>query len=339
MSSGGALASPGIAGREETHRRRTLLGIAMLLVLSTLPVVGHHVASGFPIGIGSVDHLGAMCMVALRGLLAPVHWWFHLLIGAGLLYAIIDRWKGWIRVREALGLLDTRHPEPGDEFWTACAAAGLDVNRVMVVKGLPNPAFTAGMWSPRVFVAEDIANRLQPHELECVLAHESAHLRRRDPLRLSVYRFLGCALFWIPALKRLAEDMGDEIEVLADDVAGEGRPLVMASAILALADAGYGPDAYRAVWFNHPDLLERRVRRLAGESIAPATHLTGRSFIGAALALALVLASGAAAAQSDRLGSSGHLESHCNHPEGSLVSHLFCSGCHSGRPSHCSHKV
>lgn len=339
MNSGAAFASPGVTGREETHRRRTLLGIALLLLLSTLPVIGHHVASGIPIAFGSVDHVGAMCMVALRGLLAPVHWWFHLLIGAGLVYATIDRWKGWIQVRETLGLLDSRRPAPGDAFWTACAGAGLDVNRVMVVKGLPNPAFTAGMWSPRIFIAEEIGSRLQAHELECVMAHESAHLRRRDPLRLSVYRFLGCALFWIPALKRLAEDMGDEIEVRADDVAARGRPLVMASAILALADAGYGPETYQTSGFNHPDLLERRVRRLAGESVPPATHLTRRSLAGAALALALVLASGAAAARPDLPGSSGSPESHCNHPRGSLVSHLFCSGCHSGRPSHCSHRV
>ena len=71
-----------------------------------------------------------------------------------------------------------------------------------VVSGLPNPAFTVGWFHPMVYVAAELAEWLTSDELAAVLAHERAHLGRRDPLRLSVLRFLGRTLFWLPALHR-----------------------------------------------------------------------------------------------------------------------------------------
>ena len=41
-------------------------------------------------------------------------------------------------------------------------------------------------------------------------------IARRDPLRLSLMRFLACTLFYIPALRRLADDLTDEAEIEAD---------------------------------------------------------------------------------------------------------------------------
>ena len=74
------------------------------------------------------------------------------------------------------------------------------------MSGLPNPAFTAGWWHPRVYVAAEIADVLDEDQLTAVLMHEAAHLTRRDPLRLSVLRFLAHTLFYLPTFGRLAED-------------------------------------------------------------------------------------------------------------------------------------
>ena len=106
-------------------------------------------------------------------------------------------------------------------------------------------------------------------ELNAVLAHEQAHVVRRDPLRLAALRFLACTLFWLPALRRLADDVTDEAEIAADDIAAGDQPLVLASAILRVAswrDLRAGPlGAIGATGFTCRDLLERRIRRLAGE--------------------------------------------------------------------------
>src|SRR5439155_12889806 len=131
-----------------------------------------------------------------------------------------------------------------------------------IVRGLPNPAFTIGWLRPRVYVARELAGALPDAELNAVLAHEQAHVVRRDPLRLAALRFLACTLFWLPALRRLADDVTDEAEIAADDIAAGDQPLVLASAILRVAswrDLRAGPlGAIGATGFTCRDLLERR---------------------------------------------------------------------------------
>ena len=323
-----------LASREDRRRRAVLLGFAALIVLSTSPVFGHHVAVGMETLLAGQDHLWALCLTALHHLLAPVHYLFHVLIVAGLAYAIWDRARAWLTVRRALAPLEAEAPRAGDTFWQAARAAGIDPGRLRVVSGLPNPAFTVGWFRPMIYVAAELAEWLTPDELAAVLAHERAHLVRRDPLRLSVLRFLGRTLFWLPALHRLAADAADDAEVTADDAAAAGRPLVLASAILALAHWRTPPALVRAsvgistgfsVGFYRPDLLDRRIRRLAGEEPPVTSHVTRRSIVGAALALGLVWTSGVLMAHplpSER----SDVPTHCTHEGEWAVSHLFCLG-------------
>lgn len=329
-----------LATREEAHRRVTLLAIVGLMFLSVVPVFGHHLPFDSAAIMSGVQHFGAFCTTALRYFLNPVHWSFHVALAAGVGYATWDRWRAWSRLRAALMPLDASVPVEGGAIWNAAVSEGMDPRTIRVVPGLPNPAFTAGMLRPRIYVASDLASRLSGGELACVLSHEAAHVARRDPLRLSVYRFLGRVLFWIPALKRLADDMADEAEILADDRAAVGRPLVLASAILKLA----GPPGTRvmegAVAFGGSDLLDRRIRRLAGEEAAVTSHLTRRSVAGAGLALIVVLLSGAVAAgpPAGHAGESG--AAHCDHGGASVLSHLFCDECLTPSPSaHCRHAM
>lgn len=330
-----AVAIPSVRLREQSHRRASMMAIAVLLILSTAPVIGHHVWGSVGVPLTGVDHLGVFCMVALRSVFTPVHGLFHLTLGVGLAFAIWDRWRAWRHQVQTLSLLETSVPQPGESFFLMASTAGLDPGRVRIVDGLPNPAFTVGLVSPRVFVARDLLLKLREPELVAVLAHESAHVQRRDPLRVAAFRFIGRTLFWIPALRRLADDMVDEVEILADDAAARGRPLVLASAILSLADWRQQSVA-GSVGFQCADLLERRIRRLAGEDTPVGSHLTRRSIAGAAFALVLVASAGAFAAPS---GSTSHAlhDSHCIHRGESALRHLFCAGFH--HASHCPHSL
>lgn len=324
--------------REDRRRRTVLVGFAALIVLSTSPIFGHHVAVGMDTLLAGRDHLGALCLTALHHLLAPVHYIFHVLVVAGLAYAVWDRVRAWLTVRRALAPLEAECPRPEDSFWRAARSANLDPGRLRVVSGLPNPAFTIGWFRPLVYVAAELAEWLAPDELAAVLTHERAHLVRRDPLRLSVLRFLGRMLFWLPALHRLAADAADDAEIAADDAAAVGRPLVLASAILALASWRTPPALVRAsVGFYRPDLLDRRIRRLAGEEPAVTSHVTRRSIVGAALALGLVWTSGVLMAHpmsSERPGALAH----CIHKGEWATSHLFCLGSPFGTLRlHCPH--
>ena len=331
------LATP-VAARENARRRTLLMTMSALILLSTSPVFGHHLVSGAETLLRGRDHLGELCLVALHHVLAPVHEFFHVILIAGLGYALWDRLRAWYRTRSVLAPLKTAPARDGDAFWAAAREAGLDPRVLRVVDGLPNPAFTTGWLQPRVFVAASLADRLSRAELVAVLAHEHAHVSRRDPLRLSMFRLFGRTLFWIPALMRLADDAADEAEVQADDLAAERGPLALASALLKLAQwnavGARGSAQWAAVGFYHHDLLERRVRRLAGEDTPVRTHVTRRSLVGAAVALALVWSSGVLMAH-PLPAQGGHGDSthgpagatrDCTHHTGPAILHVFCPG-------------
>ena len=315
--------------REQSHRRAVLWAIASLLVLSTSPVFAHHLAIGAHLLLGGMGHLGAFCLTALHLLFAPVHYAFHALLALGLVYAAWDRWRAFRSGARAIAPLEAVVPLHEDSFWKAAEHAGVDPHRLRIVQGLPSPALTVGTLRPLIYVANDLASELTPDELASVLAHEGAHLTRRDPLRLSLLRFLACTLFWIPALRRLADDMADEAEILADDRAARGHPLVLATAILTLArrssDAPAGETA-ASVGFYRPDLLDRRIRRLAGEPVAARSHLTRRSVLGALVALSLAWTSGVLMAHPLPSTVTAHPATHCEHHAESALRHLFCLG-------------
>ncbi|MBA3258969.1 MAG: M56 family metallopeptidase [Gemmatimonadales bacterium] len=300
--------------------------------------MAHHAGQGGTHLVAELDHLGAVCLTALHLLLAPVHRGFQVLLLAGLGYALWDRFRAWRRTRLSLGPLACRRAEPGDPFWEAAVAGGLDPSRLRVVEGLPVPAFTAGLLRPQVYIGRDLAEELTGSELAAVLAHEGAHVARRDPLRLSGLRLLACTLFWIPALRRLADDVADEIEIAADDRAAPGRPLALATAILTLSRRRSPPPMPSASpGFHHRNLLERRIRRLVGDDAAVESHVTRRSLAGTAAAVSLAWVSAFVVVHPlPADGTPGH-RPHCDHPARSPLAHLFClPGEH--RSPHCPHE-
>jgi len=342
---------------EQSRRRVLLISIAAVMLLSISPVLGHHVARGADAMLSGTDRIGELCLVALHVLLAPVHEAFHVALVLGLAYAIWDRARAWRSARSVLAQLDPRFAAPGDAFWTACRAVGLDSESLRIVKGLPNPAFTIGWIRPRVYVAQELSRELGENELRAVLAHEGAHAARRDPLRLGVLRFLAYVIFWVPALRRLAADMADESEVQADDAAARHDPLAVASAILTIASWGReSRTPATALGFTNDALLERRVRRLAGEDTVVTTHVTRRSIVGASAMLVLVWMSGAimahplpamASHDTASVTASAHRRSaldadaeNCRRHRGPALAHLLCKKVllADGR-AHCPHET
>lgn len=315
-----------LLARERSHRRATLFAIGGLLLLGTSPVFAHHFSFGLDVYLSGLDHLGALCVTALHLMFAPVHRAFHVLLVAGLIYAGWDRYRAWRKLRDSLSQLAWHSPQHGGDMWCAARDAGLDPVLIRVVPGLPTPAITVGWRDPLIFVAGDLQRRLSGPQLAAVLAHEKVHLERRDPLRLSVLRFLSMTVFWIPALRRLNDDFADEAEILADDHASAGQPLVLASALLTLAgspNAAVGPGA--ACGILRSGLLERRVRRLAGEEVKMRSHVTRRSLVGAIVALLVVWSSGILVAHPLPSASAGHA-AHCQHDGQFVLGHLFCLG-------------
>ena len=333
------IAAP-VFARERSHRRGVLLAMAFLLFLSTSPVYGHHFAEPLTAALLGRDHLFSLCVVALYEMLAPVHDVFHLLLVVGVVYAVVDRMRAMRRLSAALRLLRTVRPAPASVVGRAAAAVGVDHRVVRVVHGSALPAVTAGLWRPVIFVAQEVVQRLPRDELAAVIAHEDAHRRRRDPLRLTAWRFLACTLFFLPVLRRLADDMADEAEVTADDdavVRSQVQPLALASALLSVARrfSGRMEHTVAATAFHRSEILGRRVRRLTGEDVPVGTHLTRRSVSAAAIALSAVWLSGLAVAHPLAAATSAHDGGtarphegarHCSHEHRWAITHLFCRG-------------
>ncbi len=314
--------------REQVHRRSILVAIGALIALTMSPVFGHHATAGAEVLLAGRDHLGQLCLLALHEIASPVHRLFHLLLVAGFVYAAIDRIHAWLVQRRVLRHLQTSTPTAGDAFWRAATQVGVAPARIRVSDGLPNPAFTTGIVRPRIYLATTLADRLSYDELAAVVAHEASHAEGRDPLRLSLLRFLSRMLFWLPVFRRLAEDAADEAEIRADDRASRGKPLVLASAIVALSHwRTEGPQS-AVVGFNNADLLERRVRRLAGQVVSPHSHVNRRSVLSAVGVLVVAWVTGVAVTHPLPEAASAH--QHCHTHAGTVFSHLFCMG---GRPA------
>lgn len=132
---------------------------------------------------------------------------------------------------------------------------------VRLVESETPDAFCAGLLRPRIYVSTGAFNLLPERQLDAVIAHERHHARRRDPLRLLLARSVSQGLFFVPALRQLADRYAALAEIDADTSAqrATGGPRALAAALLVFdaqpGSAGVGISPQRA---DH--LLGARVR-------------------------------------------------------------------------------
>ncbi len=135
--------------------------------------------------------------------------------------------------------------------------------RIFLDPSASSPAFTVGLWHPRICLSPALLAELSGPEIRAVLLHELAHLERRDPLRLLVVRFLADFLWFIPASRPMACAFTRAVEEAADDraVALAARPLDLAAAIVKGARRRLRP-APQAAALGGTSTVEARVSRL-----------------------------------------------------------------------------
>jgi Zn-dependent protease with chaperone function len=117
------------------------------------------------------------------------------------------------------------------------AASALDcAARLDAVAGEEAFAVTYGLIRPRILVSTGLAAALTEAEIGAVLAHETEHLRHRDPLRLLAARLFAAWGCWLPAARWLASRAALRYELAADRRAtGRAGRAVLAGALLKLA--------------------------------------------------------------------------------------------------------
>jgi Zn-dependent protease with chaperone function len=97
-------------------------------------------------------------------------------------------------------------------------------------------ASLAGLWRPRLLLADGVLGALGPDELDAVVAHELAHLRARDNLKRLLLRTSLDPLALTPPGRRLRGEFLGAAEAAADARACEEvAPTALARAILKVS--------------------------------------------------------------------------------------------------------
>ncbi len=135
-----------------------------------------------------------------------------------------------------------------------------------------------GWVKPALIVPVSVVTGLPPHELEAVLSHELAHVRRHDYLVNLCQTVIETLMFYHPAVWWLSHRIRCEREFCADDLAMRvcDRREVYARSLVAVAEIARKP-ARRAVAATGGSLFERIRRIVRATDDASAPRRGGRS--------------------------------------------------------------
>ena len=121
------------------------------------------------------------------------------------------------------------------ELLRALSSPSTDLSSTHIVSSQRPFVFTAGILRPQIYCSSALLKAVDPNELATVIAHEHAHQRRRDGLRLFIADLFG-DLHWSPIRRRILADLHLAVEQACDEVAAEqsGDRLQVAETILHL---------------------------------------------------------------------------------------------------------
>jgi beta-lactamase regulating signal transducer with metallopeptidase domain len=171
------------------------------------------------------DHHAHLCFVHGPHAVAPGAW---SLLAALLLFAALRVGGALARLRRQSRLV---------EALVSTAQHDAATGATLVESALPL-CMTAGLLRPRIVIARPLFASVSSCERDIMLAHEQAHVRRRDALSTLVARAACC--FHVPALGRW---MVRELEIAAEQACDEaaasgiGDRDAVAQAILAMSRA------------------------------------------------------------------------------------------------------
>lgn len=193
-----------------------------------------------------------------------------------------------------------RHPRVAPLLAALAGRMRTHVPRVVLLEGCPGGAFALGVREPLIAMDPALLDSLDERELEGLLAHELAHLKRRDPrlvMAVGVFRDL---TFFLPPVHLAMRWLQREQEQSADELAAEhtGRPAALASGILKVFER----QGARAAWSPQPGcaavaaaerVVTERLERLVAR---PSAAVSRRRRLAETIAAAVLVLAGSAAA-------------------------------------------
>ena len=152
---------------------------------------------------------------------------------------------------------------------TPLGVAGVRNARIGVSATVPTPT-AIGYLHPAIVVPADFRERVDAAEWDAVVAHECAHLARRDDWAKAVQSALLRAGWWLPGLWILSRRLDLERELASDEraVASTGARR-FAACLLRLATSGCHEDLAPGLWGRRSHVairVERLLRPVPGTS-------------------------------------------------------------------------
>ncbi len=164
--------------------------------------------------------------------------------------------------------------------------------RVVVVEECPGGAAVVGLRQPTIVVDLHLLASLDDEELEGLLAHELAHVRRRDNLLAFMVGIVRDLFFFVPGGRWVTRWLCAERELAADQIAVRvtRRPGALASGLLKVIDHHRAAPACAA--FAAPTAVVTRVERLVAEAPGGGASRTvaESALVAGALTLAVAIA-------------------------------------------------
>lgn len=148
-----------------------------------------------------------------------------------------------------------------------------------------------GLWRPQIILPADFQTRYTAVERQLILAHESVHVRRRDPLMNALCALLQCALWFHPLVHYAARRFRLDQELACDAAVMQAHPGLSRSYADAMLKTQMAapPSLIHCHWQStHP--LKERIMQLQHTPPSMPRRLLGR-----AVACALVAACGVGA--------------------------------------------
>ncbi|WP_116125601.1 M56 family metallopeptidase [Lewinella sp. IMCC34183] len=128
---------------------------------------------------------------------------------------------------------------------------------------------TVGIWRPMILFPLALVNELSPAEVDAILRHELAHLRRRDPLWQALQQYVATLFFYHPGVHWLCRSLDREREFACDDLAaGPSGRKTYARALLRVATYSLHPKIPFTVSATERSSFSHRVHRLFAPAAA-----------------------------------------------------------------------
>jgi beta-lactamase regulating signal transducer with metallopeptidase domain len=187
---------------------------------------------------------------------------------AGVCFLALRAAGGWWRLRSLRRNAQVAIPEPVQRSFTKVGGQLRLLQPVVlrISREVISP-MAMGIWSTTVIVPLSVAMSLPAAQLEAVLAHELAHIRRRDYFCNLLQTAIECLFFFHPAVWWMSRRTRELREVCCDEIAARtcADPGIYAEALLQMEEQRAERLQLAVALHGRGGTLMNRIRRVMGE--------------------------------------------------------------------------